>query len=378
MSEYAPDREAVRESVGVSSERLDRALGILDGWVTQGRNPGVAAVVIRRGRVVARYFRGLAAPGDASRPLNAETVFPLSSLAKPVTALALLTLVESGDVMLDDPVSLHVPEFGKGGKEAMRVRHLLTHTSGLPDMPSNNEALRKAHSGLPSFVRAMVRADLAFAPGTRVAYSSMGTLMAGTIVERVSKQSLVDYAAERVFRPLGLTQSWLRPPESVYPRIAVLRLPEGRKPASWDNNSPYWRQLGAPWGGLFATADDLARLIGHVLALVTGAATESPVVGPLTARLMIQNQTRGIPSLAGGNESWGLGWAIPAGLPFRMAGDLCSPETFGHHGASGSLVWADPARDLACVVVSNQVTHWGAEGRRHGAFSNAVLASVVR
>ena len=104
MSEYSLDLQSVRESVGVSSERLERALTILDGWVAQGRVPGVAALVVRRGSVVARHFRGLAAPGDASLPLNADTIFPLSSVTKPLVALALLALVESGDVMLEDPV----------------------------------------------------------------------------------------------------------------------------------------------------------------------------------------------------------------------------------------------------------------------------------
>ena len=260
----------------------------------------------------------------------------------------------------------------------MRIRHLLTHTCGLPDMPPNNDALRKAHSGLASFVRAMTRADLTFTPGTRIAYSSMGTLIVGEIVERVTKQAFADYAAERVFRPLGMTQTWFRPPEALYPRIAVLRLPEGRKAVNWDNNSPYWRQLGAPWGGLFATADDLARFSAHVIALVTGGATEYPVIGPTAARLMVQNHTRAIPTLAGGSESWGLGWALPVGLPIRFAGDLTSPETFGHHGASGSLIWADPCVQLSCVILTNQMTNWGADVRRYGAFSNAVVASIVR
>ena len=373
-----PDIGAVRESVGISSERLDRALAILDSWVTQGKTPGVAAVIVRRGRIVARHFRGLAQPGDASRPLTTDTVFPVASVAKTITAVALLTLVESGDVMLDDPVALHVPDFARHGKESVRVRHLLTHTSGLPDMPANNEALRKAHSALSAFVRAAARIDLTFAPGTRVSHSSLGTLMVAEIVERAAKQGFAEYAAERVFRPLGIKETWFRPPESVYPRIAGLRLIEGRKPTNWDNNSAYWRQLGAPWGGLYSTIDDLAVFAGHLVALITGVADSAPVISPASARLMVENHTLGVPSLAGGREGWGFGWALPAGLPHNFAGDLCSPRTFGYRSATGTLLWADPERDLICAVLTNQVTNWGTESRRFGAFSNAVIASIAR
>jgi CubicO group peptidase (beta-lactamase class C family) len=379
MSEHLSDHASVCEEVGVAPERLARALALLDDWVIQGKVPGVAAVVIRRGRLIARHFRGLAAPGDVHRPICADTIFPLASISKPVVALAFMMLVESGDVVLDDPVSTYIPEFGKGGKESMRVRHLLTHSSGLPDMPANNEALRKAHSGLPSFVRAVAKADLAYTPGTRVVYSSMAFLILGEILERVTGKSVTAFVAERVLAPLGLASTCFRPDEALYPRIAELRLLGGRKATNWDNNSAYWRQLGAPWGGLYATADDLARLATFVLGVLGGTRVDAPaIVCPATLRLMATTHTRGVASVTNVQETWGLGWAMPAGWTSRWAGDLCSPETFGHHGAMGSLLWMDPARDLACAVLTNQVTHFSTDWRRFGAFSNALQASVVR
>jgi beta-lactamase class C len=379
MSEHQSGLANVCEEVGVAPERLARALALLDDWVARGKAPGVTAVVVRRGRVIARHARGLAAPGDDRRPMTTDTLFPLASISKPITALAFMMLVESGDVVLDDPVSMYVPEFGKSGKESMRVRHLLTHSSGLPDMPANNEALRKAHSGLPSFVRAVIKADPAFTPGTRVVYSSMGYLILGEILERVTGKSVPAFVAERLLGPLGLESTTFRPDESLYPRIAVLRLAEGRKATNWDNNSAYWRQLGAPWGGLYSTAEDLARLATFILGALGGVQAEAPVIlCPATLRLMATTQARGVASVTNVQEAWGLGWAMPSGWTSRWAGDLCSPETFGHYGAMGSLFWMDPTRDLACAVLTNQVTHFSTDWRRFGAFSNALQASVIR
>jgi len=382
--EVGPERRP--EEVGVSSARLAKALEILDAWVERGQVPGVAAVAVRRGVVVARHFRGWAAASDPGQgepvPISRETIFPLGSVTKPIAATAFMLLVEAGEAILDDPVARFVPEFGRFGREQVLLRHLLTHTSGLPDTLPNNESLRRTHSSLRAFVRAACRQDLAFTPGTRVSYSSTGFLMLTEVAERVAGQAFADFAAEQVFRPLALRSMGFRPPEALYPWIARLRLPEGRVPTDWDNNSPYWRQLGAPWGGVFATADDVARFGQSFLEAWRSAGAARPggagvVLGPATARLMAQNHTRDIPGVSGTPEAWGLGWALPAGQPGRWAGDLASPETFGHLGAGRTMLWIDPVRELVCVVLTNQVTNGPTPYRRFAGFSNALQAALV-
>jgi CubicO group peptidase (beta-lactamase class C family) len=92
---------------------------------------------------------------------------------------------------------------------------------------------------------------------------------------------------------------------------------------------------------------------------------------------MVQSHTRGLPGDAGVPEAWGLGWALPAGQRTPWAGDLASPETFGHIGASGTMLWIDPVRELVCVVLTNQSTNWSAEYRRFACYSNALQAAVV-
>ena len=376
---------AAQLAAGISPARLARALSRLDDWVAADRAPGVAAVVVRRGDVVARHFAGAAEPGGGSaRRVSGRTIFPLGSIAKPVTAVAFMRLVEAGEVLLDDPVARFVPEFGRLGKESIRVRHLLSHTSGLPDSLPNNEALRKRREALPAFVRSACRLEPSFVPGTRVLYSNPGILILAEVVERVYGQPFTEVAEQTIFRPLGLASMSYRPDAEVYSEIARLRPPQGRKPSSWDNNSVYWRQLGSAWGGLFSTADDLARFGQLFLKAVAGgpgAAGESalgePLVGCAAARAMVRSQTEGIQTASGDPEAWGFGWALPGHHATNWAGDLASLATFGHIGASGAL-WIDPVAELVCVVLTSETTNWTGEYRRFAAFANALQGATAR
>jgi CubicO group peptidase (beta-lactamase class C family) len=366
-------------TTGVSPTRLARALSRLDAWVAEDRSPGVAAVVVRRGEVVGRHFVGTADPGgESARDVSARTVFPLGSIAKPVTAVVFMRLVETGEVLLDDPVARFVPEFGRAGKESIRVRHLLSHTSGLPDSLPNNESLRKRREALPSFVRSACRLEPSFVPGTRVLYSNPGILVLAEVVERVYGQPFAEVAEQTVFRPFGLSCTSYRPPPDSYPEIARLRLPRGRKPTSWDSNSAYWRQLGSAWGGLFSTADDLARFGQLFLDALDGrtGGNAEPLVSPAAARAMTHRQTEGIETASGDPEAWGFGWALPGHHAANWVGDLASPSTFGHIGGSGTL-WVDPAAELVCVILTSDTIDWTAEYRRFAAFGNALLGAVV-
>ena len=377
------DLPATHQAAGVSPARLARALSRLDAWVADGRSPGVAAVVARHGQVVGRHFAGLADPvGDSARKVGARTVFPLGSISKPVTAVAFMRLVEAGEVLLDDPVARFVPEFGRLGKESIKVRHLLNHTSGLPDSLPNNESLRKRREGLPAYVRSACRLELSFVPGTRVLYSNPGILVLGEVVERVHGQPFAEVAEQTIFRPSGLTSMSYRPSADLYPEIARLRLPEGRKPSSWDANSPYWRQLGSAWGGLYSTADDLAgfgqlfldALLGRLALAPEG--TGEPLLSQGAARAMARSQTEGIKTASGDPEAWGFGWALPGHHAASWVGDLSSLATFGHIGASGAL-WVDPAAELVCVILTSDTTNWTTEYRRFAAFANAVQGAVT-
>src|SRR5690606_21854092 len=141
---------------------------------------------------------------------------------------------------------------------ATTIRHLLTHASGLPDALPNNVALRKAHAPLREFVRGACEIGLDFGPGRGVQYQSLGYALLGEIIEGVSGRSCGQYLKETFFDPLGMESTTLG---AIAPRISrpivEIRVPEEMRGGNdWNWNSPYWQDLGAPWGGMISTADD--------------------------------------------------------------------------------------------------------------------------
>ncbi len=142
-----------------------------------------------------------------------------------------------------------LPEFGQNGKADVKLRHLMTHTSGLPDMPPNNVALRAVHAPLSRFVEVVARLPLAFPPGTQVSYQSMGTAILGAVVEQLTGTSLPEFLEREVFRPLQMEATSLGCPPEYQDRVAAVRLPAEQVGKDWSWNSPYWLSLGAPWGG---------------------------------------------------------------------------------------------------------------------------------
>jgi beta-lactamase class C len=218
------------------------------------------------------------------------------------------------------------------------VEHLLTHTSGLPDMLPENIELRRRHAALDDFVAGTCRAPLLFKPGTKVSYQSMGILLAAEIAQRVTKMPFREFLRREVFLPLGMRQTSLGLGGRRIDGTAQCQV-EGKD--DWNWNSAYWRDLGAPWGGVHSTAADISKFLNSFLR------PNGLVLKRDTAAGMIANHTPGL------NDTWGLGWKLEPGAFARA----CSPRTFGHYGATGTVAWADPATGTRCVLL----TTWPAE-----------------
>lgn len=306
--------------------KLDEVAQLIE---TQTKSGAVGAAVLRvqnGGHVFERAF------GLAKTP---QAVFLLASITKPMTAAAVMTLVDRGALSLSDPVQKFVPEFQGEGRERITVRHILTHTSGLPDMLPENVELRKRHAPLKDFVSATCRTPLLFAPGTQVRYQSMGILLASEIAARIAKKPFPAFLEEQVYRPLGLDRTSLG--------LGKLTISETMKSqvdevSDWDWNSPYWRNLGAPWGGAHSTAADVNRFLQCFVEKGAG------VLKPATAQAMITNQNTTLP------QPWGIGWLVGAG----KFGTSCSAATFGHSGSTGTLCWLDPQRSLSFVLLTTK------------------------
>src|SRR6185503_7986952 len=196
-------------TVGVSQPRLESAIALLEAEVQRGNLGAASILVARRGTIVLHKGFGRLSRKPDSAQVTPDSVFLLASITKPVTACALMLLVERGRVSLKDPVSRYLPEFTGGGREKVLVRDLLAHTSGLPDMLPENIELRRAHAPLSKFVRHAYKTPLLYDPGTSFRYQSMGILLAGEIVERLSGMRLREFEQKEIFQPLGMNHSAL-------------------------------------------------------------------------------------------------------------------------------------------------------------------------
>ncbi len=320
----------------VREKRWDDAADVLERAMLARQVDAAVLHVVHRGESFTRPF-GKAASGDA--------MFLLGSISKPINVTAVMTVFDRGKFQLDDRVKKFLPAFTGGGREKVTIRQLLTHVAGLPDQLANNNELRKRHAPLREFAAQAMRTRLDFAPGARYQYSSMGILLAARMAELISGTDILTLVDRAVFRPLGMKHS-AQGLGRFKREDMVLCQREGAAPESgsgdpkareWDWNSPYWRKLGAPWGGTHASAPDLGRFLGEFLG------ARGKVVKPPTARLMIRNHN------PKGFTPRGLGFAVgkEAGSPG------CSERTFGHTGSTGTLCWADPASETICVVLTS-------------------------
>jgi len=328
----------------MAPEKLAAACRAVEQEVASGA-VGAATLVVARGGVVAvERGYGKLSREEAAPPCRPDSVFLIASITKPLTAMAVMRLVEQGRMGLDDPVVRHLPEFGGADRRGTLVRHLLTHASGLPDMLPDNIALRKRQAPLREFLAGAMRVPLLFPPGARVSYQSMGTLLAAEIAERVSGQRLDAYLAKEVFGPLGMKKTslgmgGLKIEETVrcdLPASGDLIQTEADR--SWNWNSAYWRNLGVPWGGAHSTAGDIALVLQSMLE------GGGRVLKPETVRAMITDQNRGL------DKPWGLGWKVGKDAFYEGS----AADAFGHKGATGTVCWADPGRKLVLVLLTNR------------------------
>lgn len=314
-------------------DRLEAASALLAQAATDGVITHAVLHVVQRADAFTRTF------GKAA---NADAMFLLGSISKPIAMTALMSLFDKGLFKLSDPVQKYLPAFKGDRREAVTMQHLLTHVSGLPDQLAENNDLRRSHASLAEFAEHAMRVPLHFEPGTKYEYSSMAILLASRVAEILSGRSILDLVESAVLGPLGMHHSAQGLGRfqigDFVPVQTEHAAPEsgGGDPTAkeWDWNSPYWRKLGAPWGGAHASAPDLARFLSEFLH-AKGAA-----VKPETARLMTTNQN------PAGLESRGLGFDVD------LAKGL-SAKSFGHTGSTGTIAWADPATETICVILTS-------------------------
>jgi len=240
-------------ALALRSGKLEEAASLLRDAAAGGELSAAVLLVRQDSRNFERAF------GKARSP---QTVFLLASITKPMTAAAVMVLADRKELALEDRVRRFIPEFSGGDRELVTVRQLLTHTSGLPDMLPENEALRKRHAPMEEFVARTVKTPLLFKPGSEVRYQSMGILLAAEIAQRITSIPFREFLRQVVFAPLSMKDSSLGLGGR---RIEDTALCQVTGNDDWNWNSPYWRDFGAPWGGAHAPAGDVARFLEYFL-----------------------------------------------------------------------------------------------------------------
>jgi CubicO group peptidase (beta-lactamase class C family) len=320
----------------------------LEQFVADGEIAGAVTLVARQGRIVHLGAVGMA-NREASAPMTTDALFGIMSMTKPITATALMILVDQGKLSLDDAVEKHIPEFASAklvNGEPVRgltIRHLLTHTSGL----TGNQDCERT---LVATAAMLAERRFESQPGTKWQYGP-GLNVCGRLIEIASGQSYEDFVAERILRALGMRDSTFRPTADQLKQLVELyeldQSTHQLKPFKRNATLGSTEHAPNPSGGLFSTARDMARFYAMILA--GGEADGRRILSSDAVRQMTTIQTDNLVTGFTPGNGWGLGWCVvrePQGVTAML-----SPRTFGHGGLYGTQGWVDPQRQAVFVLL---------------------------
>ena len=336
----------------LAREITDSVARILARAAADSAFPGAYAIVGDSKGVLARAGAGrIDWARNAPRPTE-HTLWDLASLTKVIaTTSAAAQLVEQKRIELDAPVQRYLPDWSGPGKDKVTIRHLLTHTSGLPAFRPYDRQTRNQDS-----IAALIYAtELERASGERMVYSDIGAYVLGAVIERVSGERLDRYFARHVAGPLKLRETLFVPPRSMLSRIAPTEIDTLRgglvRGAVHDERAYYLGGIAAH-AGLFGSARDLARFA--TMMLRGGTLDGTRIFQPATISLFTRYAAPGYSNRA-------LGWQkrvqpntqFTTGAPW--GGTTMSASSFGHTGFTGTSIGIDPELDLYIILLSNRV-----------------------
>jgi CubicO group peptidase (beta-lactamase class C family) len=350
-------------AVRAESPKLPGVGAALQEQIDRHEIAGAVTMVVSKDRVLHLETTGLADVA-AHKPMQADTVFWIASMTKPITATAVLMLQDEGKLDVHDPVAKYLPEFANlktpsGQPANLTLIQILTHTSGLGE--AGGPAAREAKT-LADLVPLWLAAPMQFEPGSRWSYCQSGINAAGRVVEVVSGMSFDAFLKKRLFQPLGMTSTTFYPGASerarqvtAYAKNATTGSLEAVPPR------PEFGPRDRPPqgnGGLYSTAEDYGRfcqmLLGggrfqgvRYLSEASMKLLSTPQTPETLPTGFFQNDTYGRRGL---NYGWALGTCVLK-APHDGVPAMLSPGTFGHGGAWGTQAWVDPVKGVAYVLM---------------------------
>lgn len=390
--------------------RIGRLRELVGSWVESGDTPSVIVLVARRGVVVMHEAFGVLRHGDPTSTLKPNSIFPITSCSKSLTAAAVMCLVEDGLIGLNRPFIDYIPELDVPDVQWLpeaRVADLLCHTSGIDDLKLGDfiAAAAQRSSELPppapgqhpvinQRIRLSAGAPLERRPGTAMLYSNFAYLLLGDVVRRASGVPFWQFVRSRLFEPLGMHDSYfVLPPELRERRVYRAPGMPATEPAPIHRgiDSPEYHEIGFASGGAASTAPDLAAFLQmllnrgsyggrQILSRASVAAMTRPQVDNSIPRIMpvLRNGKRvDLEFRGGGGYGYGL-FLFGLGDRFIANGALNSLSAFGHLGYGGVCMWADPERELVGIYLSVSPRFNRDIGVMNSdLFQNAVNAAIV-
>lgn len=367
--------------VGLDPNHLAFADQAIEKAISNKNIPGAVLCVVRDGKI--GYFKayGNKRVYPTTEKMTTETVFDLASCSKAVsTATCAMILIDRGLLRLSDLVSSYIPGFENykdpttGETETINIRNLMTHTSGLPPYAPVKELQDKYGSPNPDAVIDWIsHCKRNFAPGEGWTYSCLNYIALGRVIEKITGQSLKQFAHDNIFAPLGMAHTDYTPNAALAKLCAPTeKQPDGKCLLGVVHDPLARVMMGGVSGnaGVFAPAKDLA--VYCAMLLNDGQWRGTRILSPLGVRCMT--------TVAHGLEKWGHtpGWDVWTPYSSNI-GDLLSHHAFGHTGYTGTSVVIDPDNDIAVILLTNCVhpEDKGNTVRLRGYVANAVAGSII-
>jgi len=320
------------------------------GQMNELKIPGVAIGIVRGDQIV--YVQGYGIADDLGRAMTPQTPFLVASFSKSITATGIMQLVDEGKIDLDAPVQTYLPWFEVEDTEyssQITVRHLLTQTSGFSELEGNKRNLDTnfGKDALETSIRELNEQSLNSTPGTTFEYSNTNYDVLGLLIQTVSGQSYESYIQEKIFTPLGMTNSYTSLAEARTANITSGYYPFFGFPIAWENNMPYSRII-TPSTGLFSSAEDMSRyLVAH---LNQGNYQGTSIITPKGVE-----ELHTLAANYSENTGYAMGWTV---FPFPQADPENEPPTTLAHGGRWigyqSLMVIIPDKEVGVVVMFNK------------------------
>ena len=390
------------EDAGFSAERLRRIEPLIKSHIAATDLSGAVTLVARRGKVV--HFAAFGTTDfEANKPMRTDTLFRLASMTKPMTAVAVLMLMEEGKLILSDPVSKFIPAFkspkvaawnlpndpqGAGVRlltadREVTLQHLLTHTAGLavgtdgPAAESFRQAKLSPPISLAEYSRRVGALPLRFQPGTQWEYSpAAGFAVLGRVVEIVSGMSLDQFFRQRIFSPLGMSNTFFDIPANRATDVAAVYTMTAQGSVKQEPAAPLPAgvEFFSGAGGLTGTTEDYLRFCQMLLA--GGQLEGTRLLSRKSVELMTDNAVGDLdlgnyPVEGQALKGYGFGLGVRVRKSTGASGWLGSVGDYGWAGANGTYFWIDPKEQLiGMVMMATRI------GRLRTEFPNAVYQAI--